>query len=66
MSSTHETLKRDRLQPARYEYLSLEESALYDRALARAIPQEDACAEIVRLLEHAADSSRSEHARSTY
>jgi len=56
-------LKRDKLEPERYEYLNLFDSALYDSVKDS---KEGKDLIIKGLLESKAASSRSEHRRSTY
>jgi len=57
------TLKRDKLEPNRYAYLSKEDSILYDSVINSDNEKDEA---IKKLLEGKAASSRSDHCRSTY
>ena len=57
------TLKRDKLEPNRYAYLSKEDSILYDSVI-NSDNEKDKM--IKKLLEDKAASSRSDHCSSTY
>lgn len=60
-----EELRRNILQPDRYDYLSESDSRLYDEYKAKSDDQ-IAAATICRLLEEKAASSKAEHAASRY
>lgn len=59
-------MKRDKLEPDRYEYLSVADSTLYDLATAGKVSLTEACITIKGLLEDKAKASRIAHCASTY
>jgi hypothetical protein len=54
-------LKRDDLEPNRYEYLDVDESNLYDKAKAMNLTQKQACRAVCSLLREMAWREEAEH-----
>jgi hypothetical protein len=53
-------MKRDCLEPDRYEYLDREQSQLYDKAKALKLTQKQACNEVAKLIREIARMSRTD------